>query len=353
MRKEGGIMLKKVLNELRIKLDITTSGPLLIAEGKPESDNQADAERNNEERRETKPIQFVSMGNRVYIPGSSLKGVIRSYCERIARTLGVPCCDPLINDDVNGCSCGKKVETEKERRGGKIPVPEIYKNVSLSCLICKIFGSTGIASRFFIEDAYPRGNPNQVERKGIAIDRSKGAAQKGALFSLNTVTENAHFETEIHIRNFELWQIGLIGLALRNMFNGQIRIGFSKSRGLGKVKGKISELTISYPCQKLTDDKLKMASLSNGEKRTLIDGSKFFIYGVGSLIGAEGESYGYYNNDMSAIDTTKPPESDDSDWISSKVVYDDIRQIEPLFKNCVDQHWIRKCQDYISTAQES
>lgn len=338
-------MHKKSVNELSIKLDIVPSGPILIAAGKPEDE----AGSSNEDDRNL--IKFVTThrntGKTVYIPGSSLKGVIRSYCEKVARTLGAWCCNPLLNrSDDRGkadCSCGKKVEFEKEQRE-EIPVPEIYKD--LSCHLCKLFGSSSIASRIFIEDAHPSSNmTSDTKRVNNAIDRTRGAAQSGALFSMEVVERRTHFATEIHIRNFELWQLGLLGLAIRDLHRERIRIGFAKSRGLGKVKGIIKEFTITYPFHSLSADKRKMRSLTGGDEKNLLDGGKFHIYGVGSLMGDAGVDYGYCVDDRAEIEVSDLPETGD-DWINSEVRLTNYeKQVEPLLRACVEEHWVPRVTD--------
>jgi len=322
-------MHKKLVNEIRMDLDIIPEGPILIAKGKSEN------ETSNE-------IHYVKdLNGKAYIPGSSLKGVIRNYCEKIANTLGVWNCNPLLNNDNDkdkpDCSCGKKVEIIKEQND-KITIPEIYNKYT--CYVCKLFGSTGIASRIHIDDACLIGtSEGYQERTNISIDRKTGGVKEGP-FKLHTVKPNK-FATKIYIRNFELWQIGLLGLALRDLHDGHIRIGFAKSRGLGKVKANISNFMITYPFYRLSTDKKRIQPLSNGqEEKTLIENGKFYFYGVGSLLGEDGAIYGYSPNDKTEIITTYLPNAD-SDWINSRLTLTDYNtQIKELLKVCVEQHLI-------------
>ncbi len=326
-------MHKKLMNEIRIDLDIIPEGPIIIAEGKPEDERSSH-------------IYYVKDSNgKAYIPGSSLKGVIRSYCEKITNTLEGWCCNPLLNSDDDkdkpDCSCGKKVEIIK-KQNDKITVPEIYSKHT--CLICKLFGSTGIASRIYIEDSSGDSAGSQ-ERQNISIDRKTGGVKEGP-FTLHTV-KPSKFSTKIYIRNFELWQIGLLGLALRDLHDGHIRIGFAKSRGLGKIKANIKEFKITYPFHRLSVDKKKIQPLANGQGREkiLIDDGKFHVYGVGSLMGDDGKAYGYNPDDNAEITPTKLPDPVD-DWLNSGLKltnYD--TQIKELLKVCVEQHWIPLATD--------
>jgi hypothetical protein len=49
------------------------------------------------------------------------------------------------------------------------------------------------------------------------------------------------FETDIHLRNFEIWQLGMLFVVLQDMEDELIRIGSGRSRGLGKVTAQVSE----------------------------------------------------------------------------------------------------------------
>ncbi len=203
-------MLKKLLNQATIELTIETQGPLLIKSG---IEGGADPS--------VPDMRFVRSGGQVYLPGSSLKGVFRSYAEKIARTVGARCCNPFDDN-----FCGKKLE--KQSSGS-----DIYKQ---SCFICRVFGSTAAASRIKFNDAYPPNGqtPTTETRTGVAIDRILGSVAHGP-FDFEVVTQGK-FKTTIHLRNFELWQLGLLALVLRDLEAGLVPIGFAKSRGLGEVK---------------------------------------------------------------------------------------------------------------------
>ena len=48
------------------------------------------------------------------------------------------------------------------------------------------------------------------------------------------------FETDIHLRNFEIWQLGMLFVVIQDMEDELIRIGSGRSRGLGKVTASMS-----------------------------------------------------------------------------------------------------------------
>ena len=50
-----------------------------------------------------------------------------------------------------------------------------------------------------------------------------------------------HREDQPGLRNFEIWQLGMLFVVLQDMEDELIRIGSGRSRGLGKIKAEISE----------------------------------------------------------------------------------------------------------------
>ena len=255
-------MLKQLVNECQIDFNINIEGPVLIKSG-IETGGGPD-------------MAFVTVfrngGEEVYLPGSSLKGMLRSHAERITRTLApdnlTVVCDPFKT------KCGANGKDN----------PDVYKR---SCLICKLFGSTGFAGRLATEDAYSDGHaPKPQQRDGVGIDRFSGGAARGAKFDLEVINEGV-FATALHIRNFELWQLGLIGFVLQDLKDGFIRIGFGKSRGLGKISGEIKQVRLHFLGANIPQ-------LSDG---------KLPIRGIGSLF-PESESYGMVTPDETAIEFT-------------------------------------------------
>lgn len=188
-----------------------------------------------------------------YIPGSSIKGVFRSYSEKICRSLradsqSVPVCLPYLGPskemstaEREQASCGLQFDSLKKV---SVPSQEVYHH---SCPTCRLFGSHGFIGRFAVSDAYPVDSATLVEeiRDGVAIDRLTGGAAAGAKYDLEVLTRG-EFTTTIEIRNFERWQLGLVALVLRDMEDGLVRIGYGKSRGLGRVKAVISLFRITY-----------------------------------------------------------------------------------------------------------
>lgn len=234
-------MLKQLVNECLITLQIEPDGPILIKSG-IETVSGPD-------------MAFVRVwrngDEEIYLPGSSLKGVIRSHAERIARTLQpTAACNPFASANSPGASCGSVFDQRKKQNTLPDPQDEadqvnrlVYRE---SCPICKLFGSTWFAGRLATADAYAEGPaPRPQQRDGVGIDRVTGGAAQAVKFDLEVITAGV-FVTTLHLRNFELWQLGLLGFLLEDLRDGLIRIGAAKSRGLGKVRGKMRQVQLHF-----------------------------------------------------------------------------------------------------------
>jgi len=228
-------MFKRLVNECTVELRLKPQGALLIKSGIPQMSEVDMAW-----------VKVYRNGrSEVYFPGSSLKGTIRSHAERIARTLKPnAACDPFGDRKSELTFCGNAMEVMKrDKREFEISTSEVYKK---SCPICRIFGNTWILGRFATEDAYVEGEmPEIQQRDGVGIDRFTGGASRGAKFELEVITGGV-FKTTLHLQNFELWQLGLLGFVLQDMKDSLVRLGSGKSRGLGKVVAEVGKITLHY-----------------------------------------------------------------------------------------------------------
>ena len=174
-----------------------------------------------------------------FIPGSSVKGVLRSEIERILRTLDsqkiklggrrIWACN--IFDEKEKCiSRESKKELEKESEE-----KFTQKILERSCTACSLFGSTEIASRIYIKDMPlidEIGLRTEI-RDGIAIDRDTGTVKEHAKFDYEVVPAKTRFKFEAVLENVESWEVGLFGVVLKSWERGDIAIGGMTSRGLG------------------------------------------------------------------------------------------------------------------------
>ncbi|HDQ73749.1 MAG TPA: CRISPR-associated RAMP protein [Chloroflexi bacterium] len=265
-------MFKQLVNECVIDLHIRPDGPVLIKSGIATVSGP--------------DMAFVTVLRNgdweVYLPGSSLKGVLRSHAERIARTFTPEAaCDPFAKKDDPEPSCSACFDKRKDEGENGLDTPTAYRD---SCLICQLFGSTWMAGRLATTDAYAVGEPSQPQRRdGVGIDRFTGGTAYGAKFELEVITEGT-FATTLHLRNFELWQLALVGFLLQDLKDGLIRIGMGKSRGLGKARGEVKDVRLDFL----------------GPKAPQIDDGHLPLRGVGSLFD-EAEAYGITTPDEISV----------------------------------------------------
>lgn len=181
-----------------------------------------------------------------FIPGSSVKGVVRSELERILRTFEAQKIaintEILTACDVFGEPCvsdKEKEELEKSsKKNGKVDEAGFTQKLwERTCTACRIFGSPWIASRVYIKDM-PLLDSEELFRlseirDGVAIDRDTGTAKAHMKFDFEVVPAKARFKFEMVLENVEPWEVGLLGLILKLWARGEIAIGGMTSRGLG------------------------------------------------------------------------------------------------------------------------
>jgi len=212
-------MFRTLHNQVRLVLKVQPLSPILIKAAGSGLDP-------------TRPeMEFVTihtdLGRVEYLPGSSLKGVMRSFTERLLATLGKRVCDPLEKKS----SCAERDHRAYGRQ----------------CDVCKLYGSPNIAGRVRIVDGLPwrpgasdadkKDGRDQLRREiraNVAIDRASGASSTKGLFDMDVLVSGSLFP-EITLRNFQIWQLALVWMALRELTDGYQQIGSGKSRGLGRV----------------------------------------------------------------------------------------------------------------------
>ena len=295
-------MHKRLLNEVSLDLRLRPDGPIMVKAGDTGADPTLPA------------MEFVRTNGQLYLPGSSLKGVMRAHAERLARTVGGTrlACDPLHERD----SCSQRLYREK---------PDTTAAVHAgSCFVCRLFGNTSLASRFHIADAMPvaGSTPITEERNGVAIDRVFGAVAVGP-FSFETMTEGT-LDTTVFIRNFGLAQLGLLALVFRDIQEQRVRVGFAKSRGLGAIGLEVTRLCIRYPTCELQSGQLVPWSGAPVASATEVVG-----------VGAFADSDGY---DFAEADRITLPEGvsyDSTGWGEAELVIQDGTALTALWQSCV------------------
>lgn len=157
------------------------------------------------------------------IPGSSLKGVLRTEMERLLRGLdAVTVCDIFDNKMKGGCNV---------------------------CPVCHLFGGKDLASSIRIKDAVANSKRTLV-RDGVAIDRQKRKAKDRTKFDVEVVPKGTVFTGVANIENTvlkEIYSKAKLGafLSLTDFFNScSGSIGHAVSRGFGEVELHIDQINM-------------------------------------------------------------------------------------------------------------
>ncbi len=226
-------MFRKLYNQAILTGRLEPDGPLLVVQGGAAVDPMAP------------DLAFVRTGangrSTVYLPGSSLKGVLRAHAERILATeIGEPAAEDPFN-----FGTPRRLKAKEARKGDDTPA--VYR---LSCEADRLFGSTEIAGRVRIGDALPSAATSEAAnrteiRYGVAINRAKQSVQVGP-FEQEAVTSGA-FAVRATLENFELWMLSLFLQALRDLHEGLVQVGHAKSRGFGTVHLLDPVLVVRWP----------------------------------------------------------------------------------------------------------
>lgn len=190
------------------------------------------------------------------IPGSSLKGAMRSFLEQYLSSesgrdgiLKETNYRTEICNEKNPCTDIKQDETLKgllEQRAadsGEKLSEYLFgtkggKDGKL-CMVCRIFGSPLSCAKFSIRDARVDEDSFSREfeiRSGVAIDRNLGTNVENRTFTTEVVPEGTKFSFQAVLENAEEHEWKVVKQLLRAMELGIIPIGGMKSRGLGEIK---------------------------------------------------------------------------------------------------------------------
>jgi CRISPR-associated RAMP protein (TIGR02581 family) len=176
-----------------------------------------------------------------YIPGSSLKGVLRSFLESVQEES----CE-------RGQQCAEKYRTRELRDETRGELSEeqftaqIYRE---SCPACRLFGSGIMAGKLKFADAalkQPEAWMGTELRTGNAIDRDTHTAAGGALFDTEAIPSGTEFSLRIVAENLSKGEAELFSELLQYFAEGGITVGGRSRAGLGMVSLAGIEVQVSY-----------------------------------------------------------------------------------------------------------
>lgn len=212
----------------RIHAEIVAQTALRVGAGKAQDPVATD-----------QPIMRDALG-RPFLPGSSLKGALRSGLERVLRGLssnrrqGLWACD-LFADDGENVRCTATIEERLRKDRNAVDFHEILAS---HCTICGLFGSTLLGGRLFVHDLpVVKSDLTRTEiRDGVGINRDLRTAQAKIKYDTETVAPGTRFALEILLENPDDLQRALVLKALAMLHDGSILLGGMTSRGLGRVQ---------------------------------------------------------------------------------------------------------------------
>jgi CRISPR/Cas system CSM-associated protein Csm3 (group 7 of RAMP superfamily) len=225
-------MFSHQLNQIRLDLSLTPRAPLLIRSGRKGADPT---------RPELECVRTAWGGVRsVYIPGSSLKGVMRSHAERLLLSEEVKITPTFFKSTAfNQRSEGERVYAGTSPLGRTFGSLHLKGHVAVSDLLPGRFDPEGSAERELQINL-----ANAVEqRNGVAIDRLLGSAATKALFDQELVVQG-RFDGHVVMRNVQLYQLALVLLVLRDLDEGYVQLGSGTTRGNGWVEARVRRLVV-------------------------------------------------------------------------------------------------------------
>jgi CRISPR-associated protein Csm3 len=158
------------------------------------------------------------------LPGSSLKGVLRSAAERLLHgtTLQPAVCDILARP------CGGQ-PTGRDQASEPVDLADL-------CLVCQLFGSPHAGSRLTVGDLIVDGHAATVVRDGVAIDRDELKAQDRLKYDYEVVAPGTRFGGRLRVDDPEPGHLGLLANLFDLLDIGVITVGGGTSRGLGRLR---------------------------------------------------------------------------------------------------------------------
>lgn len=226
----------------------------------------------------------------IFVPGSSLKGALRSFSEALSRGSGYNVCTPynqglcsfkaeflnlmlqkaMISSSINDIvdQVLKEVDEIAYRRleeGLRSKVKEdlvkllndvknahqdektnlmidIVRRYS-PCIICQLFGNQVLASKIMVFDMHPvdSAGVRTLIRTRIALDRLRDTARFGALFEYEYVPAGYKWRFRMELRNIDITGSTnnvrkLLIELLKYLYTSGIPIGGMKSVGHGVLK---------------------------------------------------------------------------------------------------------------------
>jgi len=181
-----------------------------------------------------------------YVPGSTIKGKLRSVCKKIVLTLGDKA---FLNNEEKIC---QSFASTKGQEGLCKHIEQKHR-----CVICRLFGSPFAEGKLLFTDAkldevhaeeirvllkinrFHISTQNEV-RTNVKVSRTRKLAEDGHLFVSENVRKSLVFTGLLYIKEpLSSDEEMLLHYGLKALTH----LGGQKSRGLGRVEMKLEEVT--------------------------------------------------------------------------------------------------------------
>ena len=203
------------------------------------------------------------------LPGSSLKGKLRSTCETLSHALNLSAC--MLNHKASSVNCTSDVNYYSDvreayqktlKKGWQTRQQWIEDN---TCDVCQLFGSPVKAGRLWVSDGTLKEWASVVQvRDGVVIDRDSRTAVDGLKYDYEVVPPSSRFELCIDLENPLDADLALLGAALFEWHAGSSLGGFT-SRGLGRFH--LEDIELSGVDLKNGEQRLKFLTAKTAEER--------------------------------------------------------------------------------------
>jgi len=214
----------KTITEMEVKY--TTRSCLAIHSGKSAAYSVVD-----------QPI--IKIGGVPVIPGSSIKGALRSITESIFSESDIDVCIPEAS--IPKTVKRRRRQEDYARDLGRLPPCDHSRGTV--CPVCDIFGAASLSGRAMFLDARPESDIVPIKRTHVAIRRDTNAQSDGSLMELEAIDEGAIFMGTIRIVNAEDWQIGAILRALEVL--KLAGLGAKKTAGYGEIDTSVEKIMLN------------------------------------------------------------------------------------------------------------
>ena len=205
----------------------------------------------------TYPLAVLNKGQAV-LPGTAIRGVLRGYAEKLARTLAtILASAPNKPDEEFLKRCPTCAPTQSNPEKALASCDSLLKAAEIStrprfeatdehlCLSCRLFGSPQRSGRLWVSEANLADSAHVQKpllQDFLALDRFTGGGKDGAKFDTLALV-GACFSARLVLENPQPWELGWLALVLRDLQqDGWLSFGWGKAKGYGRAQAQDVQL---------------------------------------------------------------------------------------------------------------